>query len=375
MKNKNRLLAVLLACTMVFSMAACGSSDEEASQESSQAVNPLDAFSDLANSNKEVLTFQDVSVDDFVVLGDYKNLALNKPSVEPEQVDYYSNYYYQQLFPEEKGITDRPVQVGDTVNIDYSGRKVDEEEPFQGGTAQGALLTIGSGQFIDGFEDQLIGVMPGETVDLNLTFPEKYHSEELAGQDVIFTVTVHFIIPEEIDLEVIKGFNITGVSTEEEFKSYVKGLLESSMSYDMEELIIEALLTQTTFKDIPEGLKNQKEQRIRVELAAMAQQAGTDAATYVSVNYGMELEEFITYQVEELVKIYSVCQAIADREDLDVSAERLEEVLLEYATSLEYGSVDQFLEEYSNGATREEYREQMMFTNVIEFLTNLENGR
>ena len=83
------------------------------------------------------------------------------------------------------------VESGDTVNIDFEGKK--DGVAFDGGTSQGYNLTIGSGSFIDGFEDGLIGVNVGDTVDLNLTFPEGYQNADLAGQDVVFTVTVNFI--------------------------------------------------------------------------------------------------------------------------------------------------------------------------------------
>ena len=83
------------------------------------------------------------------------------------------------------------VKKGDTANIDYVGKK--DGVAFDGGTAQGYQLEIGSGTFIDGFEDGLVGVMPGETVDLNLTFPKEYPSEELAGKKVVFKVKVNEI--------------------------------------------------------------------------------------------------------------------------------------------------------------------------------------
>ncbi|MDE6619187.1 MAG: FKBP-type peptidyl-prolyl cis-trans isomerase, partial [Lachnospiraceae bacterium] len=83
-------------------------------------------------------------------------------------------------------ITNRAVQDGDVVDIDFIGRK--DGEAFEGGSASGFKLTVGSGQFIPGFEDGLVGVMPGETVDLNLTFPETYRQNaELAGKEVVFT--------------------------------------------------------------------------------------------------------------------------------------------------------------------------------------------
>mgnify|MGYP000361561996 FL=1 len=98
-------------------------------------------------------------------------------------------------------ITDRPAQEGDVVTIDYEGKK--DGVAFDGGTAQDQQLELGSGSFIDGFEDGIVGHNIGETFDLNLTFPEDYKSEDLAGQAVVFTVTLdkisEVIVPELTD--------------------------------------------------------------------------------------------------------------------------------------------------------------------------------
>lgn len=124
-----------------------------------------------------------------IVLGEYKNVPVTvvKPSVSDEELDArietvlggYATW----------DAVDRAAEEGDRVNIDYKGLK--DGVAFEGGTAEGYNLVLGSGSFIDGFEDGLIGAAAGEQRNLNLTFPENYQSEELAGQDVVFEVTVN----------------------------------------------------------------------------------------------------------------------------------------------------------------------------------------
>ena len=108
-----------------------------------------------------------------------------KTEVTDEVIENYINGNMLTTYP----ITDRAVEDGDLVTIDYVGKK--DGEAFSGGSAEGYQLKIGSNTFIDGFEEGLIGVMPGDTVDLDLTFPESYsRNQDLAGQAVVFTVTL-----------------------------------------------------------------------------------------------------------------------------------------------------------------------------------------
>jgi len=113
-------------------------------------------------------------------------VTVYKPEAEDEDIEQYINDALLKGY-----ITDRAVENGDVVNLDYEGKK--DGVAFEGGTAKGYDLEIGSGLFIPGFEEKLVGVMPGETVDLDLTFPEGYDEPSLAGQPVVFTVTVNGI--------------------------------------------------------------------------------------------------------------------------------------------------------------------------------------
>ena len=155
---KKKIAGALTALAMAVLLAGCGS----------QVNVPLNQM----------------KVEKYVTLGDYANLQVkaDAASVDPEELESLLNdVYLSGVTAETGGITDRAVAVGDIVVMDYEGKK--DGVAFSGGTAQGARLTIGSGQFIDGFEDGLVGVMPGETVDLDLRFPEGYKNADLARSE------------------------------------------------------------------------------------------------------------------------------------------------------------------------------------------------
>lgn len=143
---------------------------------------------------KELLKATDYKVEKYVKLNDYMNMTveLSKDyTVSDADIQSYIEYLMS-MYPSYEVSDKKTVESGDVVNIDYVG-KIDGEE-FSGGSATGQHLEIGSGSFIDGFEDGLIGKNVGETVELNLTFPEDYtNNTDLAGKAVVFTVTINSI--------------------------------------------------------------------------------------------------------------------------------------------------------------------------------------
>ena len=163
-----------------------------------------------------------------VTLGEYKGLTVEK--TQPQQVtDADVDAEIQRLRERNARyieVTDRPVQEGDEVNLDYCG-KIDGVA-FEGGTAQKQTLVIGSHTFIPGFEEQIVGMNLEETKDIQVTFPEDYHAEDLKGKNAVFTCTVHGIsvkqLP-EIDDEFAK--DASEFSTMEEFKADIRKTLQA----------------------------------------------------------------------------------------------------------------------------------------------------
>ena len=164
-------------------------------------------FFDETETEAEIIPRPEYNVSDYLKIDDdeYLNMTVQVASaqqVTDEEIDseiadsfYYLEDYDDLVVKKEEGT----VENGDNVNIDYVGKK--DGEAFEGGTAEGQDLVIGSGSFIDGFEEGLIGKEIGSTVDLNLTFPEDYGVEELNGADVVFTVTINYVsqMPEITD--------------------------------------------------------------------------------------------------------------------------------------------------------------------------------
>ena len=171
--KKNRIVkaALVLAAAMVF-MTGCGNSKKAETTVETTAAKSAEELVDEAS----------------IKIGQYKGLSISREKAEVTDAEIEAELnYLASLYPVQ--VTGRPAKLGDVANIDYAGYK--DGVAFAGGTAEGYNLTLGSGQFIDGFEDGVVGMEIGEERDLNLTFPEAYHSEELAGADVVFHVTLN----------------------------------------------------------------------------------------------------------------------------------------------------------------------------------------
>ena len=182
---RKRFLAVVMCVCLGMTMFACGASKDDNTKETesgtSEATEPAYTEEDLVDDSNG-----DLNILDYVDLGDYKGIELTK-SITKVTDDEVTNEMGSKAV--ELTGSDVTVEDGDTAIIDFVGKL--NGVAFDGGTASNYELEIGSGSFIDGFEDGLIGVKKGDTVDLNLTFPESYQSTELAGKDVVFTVTVN----------------------------------------------------------------------------------------------------------------------------------------------------------------------------------------
>lgn len=316
--------------------------------------------------SKEENALRDLDVDSYVSLGDYQNLSI---SVEPititdsERDLYVMDSYSRYATLENSGITDRAVADGDTVNIDYVGKK--DDVAFDGGTASGAFLVIGSDSYIDGFEDGLIGVEPGETVDLELTFPESYGNTELAGQSVVFTVTVNYIV--ELRDTVVASMGLTNVGTVEELQQYVYDQLyasrESDYNSSVKNAIMTALMDQSTYEELPEVILESNKAYVS-DIVNSASAFGLDADTYTNTFFGMDSETYINNYAAELTKQDITMQAIANREDLNVGDKELKETLQQYAENAGLSTV----EEYLGDISAEEYRNYLMMEKVMDYL-------
>ena len=352
-------------------MTGCGNADTDTAEttQESMAENETGTEAGTEDYGPEAY-LSGINVADYVTLGEYKGIevSVDAPVVTDEYLDSYIDYVLQSNMVTTE-ITDRPVEEGDIVNIDYEG-KIDGVA-FDGGTAQGYDLTIGSGTFIDGFEDGLIGAETGETVDVNVTFPENYQGEEVAGKDAVFTVTVNSIsvetLPELTD-EFVQGLDV-GVNTVEEYRQYAYDLLmeEEQATHDSnaEIAVLEAVMARSQIQDPPEDMTNRYYNRIIDNMTYYASLYGYDLETFLSMQGTSEdaIRESAAQAGQEII----VMQAIADAEGLSVTDEELDAEIETNAGSLGYDDV----EEYRASLDVEGYREYMMSEKVLNFL--LEN--
>ncbi len=267
---------------------------------------------------------------EYVTLGEYKDLT-----VEVAPVEVTDEQVMNQIASETKQtLTEGTVESGDTVNIDYVG-KMDGEE-FDGGSAEGYDLEIGSCTFIDGFEDGIIGMQVGETKDLNLKFPDDYHSTDLAGKDVVFTVTVNSIsrVPEltdEVADSVVEG--MTAEAYQESVRQDLEDQAKESQKSDAQQKLLQMVYDNATIDGYPEENLQYTIQRATNYYEWLASMYGMTLDDYLT-NYGMTKDEFneqIQPVAEEALGEEMTLLAIAKEEGIEVSDEEYQAGLERYA--------------------------------------------
>ncbi|MBR4084165.1 MAG: trigger factor [Lachnospiraceae bacterium] len=345
MKKKFALLLTMLL--LAFSLTACGEKGKD----------------------NENINVTEMKVEKYVTLGEYKGLAVTAPkvAVNPAEKEQLMRQVFNQYITKEKdGILEGTVKNGDYVNIDYEGKK--DGVAFAGGTAAGQSLGIGTNQFIPGFESGLIGVNVGETVDLNLTFPENYGNAELAGQAVVFTVTVNFIYPEFKD-EIIASWGEDVYKTVDELDAYIENYLlsmaQSNYDYVVENAVVTQFIQNCVFAEkLPQEMIDNYRVRLMESVEAEATMYGMDAESYCQYVNGMVLADFLDMYAEVSAKQVIALQTLANKEGLMRTEEELDAAISEAATANGYTNVQEFLGEN----TREDYREYYMFEDTIAFL-------
>ncbi|MCI8484647.1 MAG: trigger factor [Lachnospiraceae bacterium] len=329
------------------------------------------------SGSKEQAETIEYNVDDYVELGEYKGLkfSVGNYEVTEEQVTEEITSILS-AYPVYEDTEKETVEEGDFVNIDYQGMKGDEA--FTGGTAEGAVLEIGSNSFIPGFEDGLIGAKVGEKVDLNLTFPEDYQNEELAGQAVVFHVTVNKIVNKsEMTIEALndefveENLASQGYKTVEELKKGVRENLEAS-NKSIQEAEIQAgifaeLRKTCKINGFPEGLleKEIEEYKERYE-AGLKNSYGMSLSEYLEVS--QMTEDDFNAQVEqertESLENQLLLEAIAKKENIEIDDEKYGEYKKSIVTDYGYASEEALVEQYGEEYIRSVYLSEQ----VMEFL-------
>lgn len=289
---------------------------------------PAAEFSKIAKGEGFTVT---ITVECFpiVEVKDYKGVEVEKVEQEVKEEDVENELKAVQKRNARMILVERPAQEGDTVLFDYAGFVGDEQ--FEGGTAERQELVLGSGMFIPGFEEQLVGATPGEKRDVKVTFPEEYHAENLAGKEAVFHCLVHEIKEEqlpELDDEFAK--DVSEYDTLEELKQANRERLESYAKMSAENQMKDAAIAKVVDAnevDVPAAMVEDEINRMIGELNQQLRYQGLTIDQYIQFT-GKSMAEFreeIRPEAEKAVKTRIILMGIVDAEKIEVSAEELED--------------------------------------------------
>lgn len=303
---RKRFLAVVMCVCLGMTMFACGASKDDNTKETesgtSEATEPAYTEEDLVDDSNG-----DLNILDYVDLGDYKGIELTK-SITKVTDDEVTNEMESKAV--ELTGSDVTVEDGDTAIIDFVGKL--NGVAFDGGTASNYELEIGSGSFIDGFEDGLIGVKKGDTVDLNLTFPESYPSTERAGKDVVFTVTVNGVKrkPQLNDEWLAANTNYATLAEfAAETKQKLEDAAETTASNTLESSGLDQVISNSTVKKYYKSLIEQGESQYEKRLNAYASAYGKSLSELLAAQ-GMTESQYQNQKQKQAVSYAQVAMVV-----------------------------------------------------------------
>lgn len=270
-----------------------------------------------------------VAVKPEVTLGEYKGIKFKKPVYNVKDADIDDDISrLQERNSRMVDVENRAVENGDTVIIDYSG-SVDGVK-FDGGTAEKQTLVIGSGSFIPGFEDQIVGMNKGDEKDINVKFPDDYHAENLKGKDAVFAIKLHEIKKKELP-EVTDEFvkDAVGAESVDAYKKEVKERLEKQNAdraeRELEDEIVKKISENATV-EIPDALIANQVDRMVQEMEYRMSYQGLKLADYLKY-LGKTMEEYrkeYEPQAKEIVKSQLVIEKVISEEKIEATDDDVE---------------------------------------------------
>ncbi|WP_407272645.1 trigger factor [Radiobacillus sp. PE A8.2] len=325
---------------------------------------------------KNLIVTAKVTVKPEVKLGDYKGLEVEEEETEVTEEDVEHELKHQQEHQAELVVKEEgAVEEGDTVVIDFEGFV--DGEAFEGGKAENHTLEIGSGSFIPGFEEQLVGKETGAEDDIVVTFPEEYHAENLAGKEATFKVTIQEIKAKELpalDDEFAKDVD-EEVETLDELKKKIRERLVNQKATDADNQKREALITQASDNaevDIPDAMVATEQDRMLREFEQRLQQQGMTLDMYYQFS-GQDadaLKEQMKEDAGKRVKTNLVLEAIVELENIEVNDEDVNKEL-ETMASMYQADVEQLLQML--GGNADAIKDDLKFKKAIDFL--VENSK
>ena len=313
----------------------------------------------------------EVAVKPEVTLGEYKGMEVDKTSTRVTQKEVEAKIK-EEAEKNARTVTveGRPVQDGDEVILDFEGFV--DGEAFEGGKGENYPLTIGSGSFIPGFEEQLVGAEAEKEVEVKVTFPEEYHAEELKGKDAVFKCTIHEIKEKQIpEIDDEFAAEVSEFDTLDEYKADVKAKIkeqkENEGKQKKEDQAVEKAVANATM-EIPEAMIDEQVRQMVNEFAQNMQYQGISFEQYCQIT-GMTLEkiqEETHPQAVKRIETRLVLEAIAKAENIEVTEERLDEEIKKMAES--YNMEADKLKELMGEEEKKQMMEDIAVQDAVTFL-------
>ncbi len=315
----------------------------------------------------------EVAVKPEVTLGEYKGLKVDKIPVEVTPEDVEAEIQRER---ERNGrtveVTDRSVAMDDMITLDFEGFV--DGEAFEGGKGTDYPLTIGSGAFIPGFEDQLIGAEIDQEVEVNVKFPEDYHEKSLAGKDALFKCVVHTIKEKELpELDDEFASDVSECETLEEYRQEVEKKLTDRKQAEAREKIEDQAVDQAAENaemDIPQPMIDLQVRQMEDDMSYRLQMQGMTKEMYFQMTGLTEdrMKQDLEAQALKTIRTRLVLEAVAKAENIVVSEERLEEELKKMAET--YGRDLEGFKEYMGEKRIEEMKESIAVQDAITLIAD-----
>lgn len=377
--KKKAVVAMLIMC-MAVSAAACGKSsdtektttettDTKDSEDSEKDSTDTDTKETDSSGENRLVSVKDVSK--YVTIGEYKGLELTRTSqpVTDDDVQAEINYNLEDNGTEVK---DGTVENGDTVTINFTGT-IDGKE-FDGGSAEDYELVVGDGEMIDGFEDGIVGMKSGETKELDLTFPDDYYEESVAGKAVVFKVTLQkFTRPAELTDEWVA--ENTEYKTVDEYRAAVKTQLEDTAvqtaDYELYSDAWNEVQAASEIKDYPKEDVDAAKKSYQELNEKYVKDAGMEMADFLE-SQGMSEEDYESecqQYAESKVEQNLIVQGIMDAEGLSIDDEETQKLKDDLIKEYGFASIDEMIETYGE----QEVNESLALLRVERFIVDNAN--
>lgn len=374
--GKSLVLAAALAMSMSF-VTGCGEEKKESgtiSESNTTTEGQSEAVDTTGMNQQEYIEYYAKNV----TLGEYTGIEYENGNIEvtdeevQKEIDSFVSTYT--TYEEDK---ESEAKLGDTVNIDFVG-SIDGVE-FEGGNTQGSGydLILGTHSFIDDFEDQIVGHKPGETFDVNVTFPEDYGQESLNGKDAVFETTLNYIkIPIEAEYNDELVAANTSYSNTTDYENSIREQLqktkEANALASAQNIVMVTAINNATIESMPTEEISALAAKIRESVEAQAQANNIDYETFALYYYGYdnvdEFNEYIDSVCEENMKEKMVVCAIALKEGITASDEEQDAFVTKFANEMGYSEDD-----IRNQYTDQDIMYYTLAEKVMQFM--MDNGK